>query len=115
MLRAVSVVDQWDAGPWAFFHQMFFGQAARLGDAAFLWQKKDGKWASISWAEAAVRVAKLSEALKALGLAPGERVVLVSENRPEFCLWDLAIMAAGGITETASKEMPAESLGDMPR
>ena len=27
MLRAVSVVDQWDAGPWAFFHQMFFSQA----------------------------------------------------------------------------------------
>ena len=83
---------------WKNLVQMFFGQAARLGDAAFLWQKKDGKWASISWAEAAVRVAKLSEALKALGLAPGERVVLVSENRPEFCLWDLAIMAAGGIT-----------------
>jgi long-chain acyl-CoA synthetase len=83
---------------WKNLVQMFFGQAARLGDAAFLWQKKDGKWASISWAEAAVRVAKLSEALKSLGLAPGERVVLVSENRPEFCLWDLAIMAAGGIT-----------------
>jgi long-chain acyl-CoA synthetase len=83
---------------WKNLVQMFFGQAARLGDAAFLWQKKDGRWVSLSWAEAAVRVAKLAEALTALGLAPGERVVLVSENRPEFCLFDLAIMAAGGIT-----------------
>ena len=83
---------------WNNLVQMFFGQAARLGDAAFLWQKKDGRWVSLSWAEAAVRVAKLAEALTALGLAPGERVVLVSENRPEFCLFDLAIMAAGGIT-----------------
>ena len=83
---------------WNNLVQMFFGQAARLGDAAFLWQKKDGRWVSLSWAEAAIRVAKLAEALNALGLAPGERVVLVSENRPEFCLFDLAIMAAGGIT-----------------
>ena len=83
---------------WKNLVQMFFGQAARLGDAAFLWQKKDGRWVSISWSEAATRVARLAEALKALGLAPGERVVLVSENRPEFCLFDLAIMAAGGIT-----------------
>ena len=59
---------------WNNLVQMFFGQAARLGDAAFLWQKKDGRWVSLSWAEAAIRVAKLAEALNPLGLAPGERV-----------------------------------------
>jgi long-chain acyl-CoA synthetase len=31
-------------------------------------------------------------------LKPGERVMLVSENRPEWCISDLAIMAAGCIT-----------------
>jgi non-ribosomal peptide synthetase component F len=52
----------------------------------------------ISWTEVARRVAALAEALKGLGLKPGDRVMLVSENRPEWCIADLAIMAAGCVT-----------------
>ncbi len=43
-------------------------------------------------------VASLAHALKAQGIQPGDRVMLVSENRPEFCIADLAIMAAGAVT-----------------
>ena len=39
--------------------------------------------------------------LKALGIAPGERVALVAENRPEWVLADLAIMSAGAVTVPA--------------
>ena len=39
--------------------------------------------------------------LRARGIAPGDRVLLVSENRPEWLIADLAIMAAGGITVPA--------------
>ncbi|ATE63480.1 AMP-dependent synthetase/ligase [Rhizorhabdus dicambivorans] len=77
---------------------MFFVRAAEKGDAPFLWAKQDGAWTPTSWAEVARRVASLATALKAQGLKPGDRVVLVSENRPEFCIADLAIMAAGCIT-----------------
>ncbi|MFW2851529.1 AMP-dependent synthetase/ligase [Sphingomonas sp. TX0543] len=77
---------------------MFFTRAAEKGDAPFLWAKRDGAWQSTSWAEAARQVASLAAALKASGLRPGDRVMLVSENRPEWCLSDLAIMAAGCIT-----------------
>src|SRR3546814_3813741 len=35
---------------------------------------------------------------RANGLRRGDTVMLVSENRPEFCIADLAIMAAGGVT-----------------
>lgn len=83
---------------WQNLVQMFFGQADRLGDLPFLWRKSEGAWQPLSWREAASRVASFAAALKSLGLQPGDRIVLVSENRPEFCLWDLAIMAAGGIT-----------------
>jgi long-chain acyl-CoA synthetase len=83
---------------WANLVQMFFGQADRLGAEPFLWRKSGAQWQSISWADAATRVASFAAALRGLGLQPGDRIVLVSENRPEFCLWDLAIMAAGGIT-----------------
>ncbi|HWU95129.1 MAG TPA: AMP-dependent synthetase/ligase, partial [Sphingomonas sp.] len=78
--------------------QMFFVRAREKGDAPFLWHKAGGKWQPTSWAEAARQVASLSAALTALGLKRGDRVMLVSENRPEFCISDLAIMAAGCVT-----------------
>jgi long-chain acyl-CoA synthetase len=77
---------------------MFFARAAEKGDAPFLWTKASGTWVATSWAEAARRVASLATALTAIGLKRGDRVMLVSENRPEWCLSDLAIMAAGCIT-----------------
>jgi long-chain acyl-CoA synthetase len=77
---------------------MFFTRAAEKGDAPFLWTKTSGTWVATSWAEAARQVASLATALTAIGLKRGDRVMLVSENRPEWCLSDLAIMAAGCIT-----------------
>lgn len=77
---------------------MFFTRAAEKGDAPFLWRKQDGAWRAISWADTARRVAALAAGLKATGLQRGDRVMLVSENRPEWCIADLAIMAAGCVT-----------------
>ncbi|MBA4047927.1 MAG: long-chain fatty acid--CoA ligase [Sphingomonas sp.] len=77
---------------------MFFARARTGGDKPFLWAKADGRWQSISWASAAEQVSALASELKAIGLNPGDRVMLVSENRPEWCISDLAIMAAGCIT-----------------
>jgi long-chain acyl-CoA synthetase len=80
---------------------MFFACAAEKGDAPFLWRKQGGAWQATSWREAAQQVAKLAEALRDIGLAAGDRVLLVSENRPEWCIADLAVMAAGGVTVPA--------------
>jgi long-chain acyl-CoA synthetase len=77
---------------------MFLARAREKGDAPFLWAKAGGQWRATSWADAARQVASLARALKALGLKPGDRVMLVSENRPEWCISDLAIMAAGLVT-----------------
>ena len=77
---------------------MFFTRAGEKGDAPFLWAKKQGTWTSMSWREVAGRVASLAAALKGLGLNPGDRVMLVSENRPEWLISDLAIMASGCVT-----------------
>ena len=77
---------------------MFFARAAEKGDAPFLWAKRNGTWQSTSWAEAARQVASLARGLQAIGMKRGDRVMLVSENRPEWCIADLAIMAAGCVT-----------------
>jgi long-chain acyl-CoA synthetase len=80
---------------------MFFTRARDCGDRPFLWRKVGGAWVSTSWAEAARQVASLASALTAIGIGRGDRVMLVSENRPEWCVSDLAIMAAGAVTVPA--------------
>ena len=77
---------------------MFFDRAERGGEDPFLWRKADRAWHPLSWRQVANQVAALAHNLRELGLKEGDRVVLVSENRPEWCIADLGIMAAGCIT-----------------
>jgi long-chain acyl-CoA synthetase len=77
---------------------LFLARAAEKGSRPFLWAKRDGEWRSTSWAEAARQVAAFAVSLKRIGLERGDRVALVSENRPEWLIADLAIMAAGCVT-----------------
>lgn len=83
---------------WHNLVEMFFDQAEQLGAMPFLWRKTGGAWHPTNWDEAARIVASLATALAASGIQRGDRVMIVSENRPEFCLWDLAVMAAGAVS-----------------
>ncbi|NKJ00160.1 long-chain fatty acid--CoA ligase [Novosphingobium sp. SG707] len=80
---------------------LFLARADLLADRPFLHAKTDQGWQAITWAEAARRVVVLAQNLVRLGYTRGERIMLVSENRPEWCIADLAIMAAGCITVPA--------------
>ncbi len=80
---------------------MFFDQAERLGDKPFLWHKREGEYRPLSWRETAERVSALARGLTDIGIESGDRVVLVSESRPEWCIADLAIMAAGAVSVPA--------------
>ncbi|MEH6755185.1 MAG: AMP-dependent synthetase/ligase [Alphaproteobacteria bacterium] len=86
---------------WQNLPQVFFEKAAELGDAPLFWAKRYESWQSTSWAQARDEVAALARGLRAAGVARGDRVLLVSENRPEWGIADLAIMAAGAITVPA--------------
>ncbi|MBA4051401.1 MAG: long-chain fatty acid--CoA ligase [Erythrobacter sp.] len=77
---------------------LFLKRADEKGDAPFLGHKTGGQWVTQTWRSAAEQVCLMAEALRGMGLADGDRVALVSENRPEWCIADLAIMAAGCIT-----------------
>ena len=77
---------------------LFLARADTLADEPMLWCKQDGAWQPLSWAEAARQVCSIAQGLRAIGLEDGDRVMLVSENRPEWCLADLGIMAAGCVT-----------------
>ena len=81
--------------------EMFFKQSERLGDAPFLWSKRNERWQSMSWREVREQVDAVRRGLQSLGIEKGDRVALISENRPEWLIADIGIMAAGAITVPA--------------
>ena len=60
--------------------------------------KRDSLYRPISTAEFKNRVRELSLGLGELGLRPGDKVVILSENRPEWVMTDFAVLCAGGVT-----------------
>jgi len=53
-----------------------------------------------TWGETSINIYKLAKVLKE-NIADGDRCLLISENRPEWLIADLAIMLANGITVPA--------------
>jgi long-chain acyl-CoA synthetase len=60
--------------------------------------KCDGVWTRISTEEIATTVRRLSLGFQALGLKPGDRMAILSENRPEWVMADFAALCAGAAT-----------------
>ncbi len=56
--------------------------------------KRDGEWHPLSYQELADRIHDLSLGLLELGVNPGDRVAILSENRPEWAIADYACLAA---------------------
>jgi len=93
--------DESQLGRWPNLPTLFFDQVDRMGDRPFLWKKRDGVYKALSWGDTAARVTPLARGLIGLDIKAGDRVALISENRPAWMVCDLAIMAAGGITVPA--------------
>jgi long-chain acyl-CoA synthetase len=61
-------------------------------------KSKDGAaWRGISSAEFRQAVEELSLGLRSLGIDQGDRVAILSENRPEWAIVDLATLCAGAV------------------
>ena len=65
---------------------------------AVLKYKQDGKWVDIGVPEFRDTVRYVSTALRTLGVGPGDRVAIVSENRPEWTMSDFAILTAAAVS-----------------
>ncbi|WP_304451215.1 long-chain fatty acid--CoA ligase [Nocardiopsis sp. YSL2] len=57
-------------------------------------------WTVLTWSQVRDSVARLAAAYAALGVAPGDHVLLMMGNRPEHWLSDLALVRAGAVTTT---------------
>jgi long-chain acyl-CoA synthetase len=77
---------------------MFFNRAKRQPNHAFIWTKQEYDWVSHSWGDVANQVEIIASALAQRGITAGARVAILSENRLEWIIADLAIMSIGAIS-----------------
>ena len=82
-------------------NKLFFDRAEQYSEKPFLWAKKNKDWSSLSWNETSIKVKEFAGGLKSFGIKPGDKVVIVSENRPEWIIADLAINLIGAVTVPA--------------
>jgi long-chain acyl-CoA synthetase len=78
---------------WPNLAAMMFGLARAWPDKPLLRAYRDGRWDSVSWGAFGRMAASCARQLRAAGVAPGDRVVIAAENRPEYPIAETALMA----------------------
>jgi len=101
--------------PLATLNDIFFAATERNLERAMLYRKA-GKWLPISSSELRRNVAGTVRALQRSGIQKGDRVAILSENRPEWSIADFAILLLGAVTvpvySTLTPEQTAYTLRD---
>jgi long-chain acyl-CoA synthetase len=80
-----------------------------------LWLDGDGAWKPITSNEVYGRVRALADVLRGWGVGKGDRVALLSENRWEWAVTDLAVLAIGGVDVPLYPTLTPEQIGYMLR
>ncbi len=78
---------------WPNLPTMMFARAREWPDRPMLRHFRAGAWHAMDWATFARRAASLARGLRAAGVSAGDRVLLVSESRPEVPIVETALMA----------------------
>ncbi|MBN1587756.1 MAG: long-chain fatty acid--CoA ligase [Candidatus Omnitrophica bacterium] len=78
--------------------QLFFSQAQKRAHCIAYRAKRSGSYVDFSWERSAKEVRSLALGLLDLGLQPEDRWAIISENRPEWIFWDLAIMSCRALS-----------------
>jgi long-chain acyl-CoA synthetase len=89
---------------------MFLTSAELRADNEVLRYKKGHHYESLSYFELKSEVMALAQALITLGFKLGDRILLISENRPEWVITDLALQLIGGVTVPVHEVLSAAQL-----
>ena len=91
----------------ATLNDIFFSALERNLDRIMLYREA-GKWLPISSREFGINVARTARALHQWGIRPGDRVAILSENRPEWPTADMATLALKAVTVPLYTTLTAE-------
>jgi long-chain acyl-CoA synthetase len=91
--------------------QIFFGSIDKFDRADAQRVRSADGWQTISHQQLLANVQAVADGLTALGLQRGDRVGLLSENRPEWAQADYAMLCAGLLNVPLYPTLPANQLG----
>jgi long-chain acyl-CoA synthetase len=86
-------------------------RAATMPDRVAMREKDFGIWQEVTWAQYWRRAETVAHALLALGIEPGDRVAIHSENRREWLYTDVAIVALRAMTVGLYPTNPPSEVG----
>ncbi|MBB5856731.1 AMP-dependent synthetase/ligase [Amycolatopsis umgeniensis] len=93
-----------------------WANAERFSDVVSFRRQVDGTWLDITAKDFAAQVLAVAKGMAQAGIAPGDRIGLMSKTRYEWTLIDFAIWAAGAVTvpiyDTSSAEQVHWILSD---
>ncbi|HKA37383.1 MAG TPA: long-chain fatty acid--CoA ligase [Thermoanaerobaculia bacterium] len=92
-----------------------FLKASASGKADLMISKVGEEWKSIGAQDFSYTVRALSMGLNALGIQPGDRVAILSENRPEWAMSDYAVLCAGAWSVPIYPTLPAQQIAPLLR
>ena len=72
--------------------------------------RRDGRWTALDYRELAERVHAASIGLRELGVGDGDRVAILSENRPEWAITDYACLTARATDVPIYPTLPARQI-----
>jgi long-chain acyl-CoA synthetase len=78
--------------------KMVMLRTAELGEKPALRYKRHGSWHSLSWREFGDRIREVAAMLWKIGVRPGDKVGIFSQNRMEWSLADLAILSLRAVS-----------------
>ena len=84
--------------------------AQRYGEKIAFKMRNGGGYRTITFGQTAEMAAKLQAAMAKLGIVPGDRVALISENRPEWPISYLAITAMGAVAVPLDANLRREEM-----
>ncbi len=77
---------------------MLADRVRRYGDRTYLRERRGPETRSMTWTELGRQVFQIARNLIHEGIRPGDRVAMISENRSEMFLFELATVIIGGVT-----------------
>ena len=85
--------------------------AKQIPDKAIYKYKSSSTWIAEKYCVAANKIYSQANFLKQQNTTPDSKVAIISGTRPEWSLWDLAILGNGFITIGVYPSLPAEDIG----
>ena len=94
-------------------NQLFFDAVSKYNRPDALQVKVGGSYRPISHSEVADRVRRAARGLTSLGVRRGDRVAILSENRPEWAIADFACLTVGLTDVPIYPTLPADQISYM--